>query len=64
MASHNFTSDQIEEMLVVVANAVERCGEHHLPLFEMLEGELEQARQKGDVLARARRLAAQRRVAA
>lgn len=63
MAGHNYSAAEIEEMLVVVARAVEVCGEQHLALFELLEQELEVAQQKGNVLARVRRLAAQSVVA-
>lgn len=57
MAPPPFTVAEIEELLLLVAEAVERCGDHLLPMFEMLEGELERAKRLDSPRNRARLIA-------
>ncbi len=57
MSDGNFSAAEVESMLVSVAKLIDVHGEALLPLFEMLETELEKAQRKDSSLARARRLA-------
>jgi hypothetical protein len=50
------TADRIERLMLAVAKLIDARGDAYLPLFEMLERELEKAQERGGSLARARRL--------
>ena len=59
MAEKTFTPDRIERLLLAVAKLIDARGDAYLPLFEMLERDLEKAQNKDSSLARARRLVQQ-----
>lgn len=50
--------ERVERALVLAAYLLELDGDAHVPLYERLERELEQMRQRADTKARARRLLA------
>lgn len=57
MSQTSFSASQIERMLITVARVIDAHGDAYVPLFEMLERELEAAQKKNSALDRARRLA-------